>query len=85
MLCEYHGSAQESSLISLPPGSWLISLSSGAILGTQSWSLRLADGALSRGIAKSALVSGFPCDWAQGNLLLSHHGNLVPKPVGGYG
>lgn len=40
---------KKSSLISLPPGSWLMSLSSGAILGTQSRSLRLAVRALSHG------------------------------------
>ena len=76
---------KQSSLISCPRAAgWSVSAVVpywGLSLGLCSWQL----GHSAMVMAKSALVSGFPCDWDQGNLLPSHHRNLVPKPIGGYG
>ena len=66
----------KSSLISCPKAAgWSVSAVApywGLSLGLCGWQL----GHPAMVMAKSALVSGFPCDWDQGNLLPSHHGNL---------
>lgn len=52
---------QDSISANLPQGSWLITSWSGAKLGTQCWSLLLADWALSCGHSKSVLVKRSSC------------------------